>query len=639
MRFLEPDVRFRVPNVRFLSIISTYFQIRIILETFQTYSVLDRVKISGTDVLFNRIQNAFNVITSQNYDPLLYRNRQFVEDFENFQKEVEAAELGLQQFLKERLSIVPTTISRLLILKRYEVLNLDCLVLDRRYLDVAVQLEKEIEQVKDIYNAGRADPETEWNISPVIGRIRWARSLFKKIDEPMQVLKDRDCVITHKKAQLCVKFYNYLSGVLLHYEMLYHKAWFDFAEQIRSKLEMPVLVKDPTTNRLSTNLHRYVPQLIHETEAMWKLGLEVPSPAEILTYCKHKVLDSREKLKNFIQRNDKVRQKIPHMFLNLMKTQLLKLENVFAPGLSMITWVSQNMDDYFKQLEAALYEIESFVTRVNDIRVNRIEKGIEDLESFKLIQFPEEPVHSEKMYDTNSDYRSEMGKKMEIKSQAIEKALIDLINHFVEVTEVFDIDDYGKRKYQLAPEQIDDTNWRYEIVKPINKYDWINFEKIFKAVAFPSPEDLEMLVFKDYDGLKYDVTLLHIDCMELFAYYNNKFLLALIRCTKNSLEMLSDWTDFGGLEQYPPMLLTHMHLDKPQCVIKPALTIMNGHYEKIMKNIVETNYSVSSWGKQAKIPERYKVKKTIGKFLVHFLHKLLLISFFFRRNSSSKELF
>lgn len=37
----------------------------------------------------------------------------------------------------------------LLMLRRFEKLQLDCLCLDRRYLDVAVMLEKEMDQIKD----------------------------------------------------------------------------------------------------------------------------------------------------------------------------------------------------------------------------------------------------------------------------------------------------------------------------------------------------------------------------------------------------------------------------------------------------------------------------------------------------------
>lgn len=103
-----------------------------------------------------------------------------------------------------------------------------------------------------------------------------------------------------------------------------------------------------------------------------------------------------------------------------------------------------------------------------------------------------------------------------------------------------EIDDQGRSKFMIPYEDIDDQNWRTELPKPVDKYDWISFEKIGKAVSYPGPEEHERLRFKDYDGLKYDVTLLHIDCMELFAYYNQRMIGALIRCTKSSLENLKE---------------------------------------------------------------------------------------------------
>lgn len=157
------------------------------------------------------------------------------------------------------------------------------------------------------YNEHRADPPLEWNHTDVIGRIRWARSLFNKMDTPMKAIKDNNCVIEHRKAQLCVKYYNYMSSVLLHYEMLYSKAFNDYVEQVRNHLEIPVFGKNIETNRMYVNMSSYVPQLIRETESMWKLGLQVHETAAVLTYCKHKVLDAAEQFRGVIQRNDKLR--------------------------------------------------------------------------------------------------------------------------------------------------------------------------------------------------------------------------------------------------------------------------------------------------------------------------------------------
>lgn len=233
---------------------------------------------------------------------------------------------------------------------------------------------------------------------------------------PMEALKSNDCVIQHKRAQLCVKYYNYMSSVLLHYELLYHKAWYDYVDQIRSKLEQPILLKDSETNLLKVNLSKYVPQTIKETEAMWQLGLEVPEQAATLAYCKHKVLDVAEMLLDLIKRNNKLRRSIPIQLLNLMRTQLLALENVFAPGLSIITWLSQDMEMYLQRCHKLLTEVECFVKRANDVLNNRIEGQLRNVESFQLIFFPDEPVDSAKFYDVNSDYRVSQGKIKSIKN-------------------------------------------------------------------------------------------------------------------------------------------------------------------------------------------------------------------------------
>lgn len=82
-------------------------------------------------------------------------------------------------------------------------------------------------------------------------------------------------MIVHKKAQTCVKYYNYLAGVLLHYELLHHKAWFDYAEQVRAKLEMPIFRKNYDTNWMEVNFDRYILQLIKEAETIAKLKLRM----------------------------------------------------------------------------------------------------------------------------------------------------------------------------------------------------------------------------------------------------------------------------------------------------------------------------------------------------------------------------
>lgn len=108
----------------------------------------------------------------------------------------------MQNFVKETCCPHITSISLLNYLKRFEKLSLPCLSLERRYLDAAKLLEREIEQVKDVYNEYRQNPPLDRCVPSTGGRILWIRSLFRKIDEPMQVINmnlQYNCNIIHIK--------------------------------------------------------------------------------------------------------------------------------------------------------------------------------------------------------------------------------------------------------------------------------------------------------------------------------------------------------------------------------------------------------------------------------------------------------
>ncbi|XP_062548437.1 dynein axonemal heavy chain 8 [Armigeres subalbatus] len=599
-------------------------KIKNIMELYLKYQIIDRIGIAGTNTFSNLIKKAFNWIASKTYDPLVHRQHQFDVDYEVFLKEIKAAETGLQKFTKEMLSVVPTIESRLLMLSRFEKLQLDCLCLDRRYLDVAVMLEKQIFEIKDYYNENRADPPIVWCVPNSVGRIMWARSLFRKMDDTIKVLKIRSCVIEHKKAQLCVKYYNYLCEVLLHYEMLHHRAWWDFVNQAREKLEAPIYRKNIHTNWLEVNFHPFLRQVIKETETVLKWGLAAPDFAVLLVLQKENLYNAYERVKDLLKRNNEVRLQIPIIFLPLMRTMLIRLERIFLPGLTVVTWMSMNLKDYINQVDQVLTMVEQFVKEVNDIREARIEDVLHSFANTDLIVLPTDAITAVQFSDMNVKYRQTIEKYLEKKSQAMEKATIELINKFVENIEVAVFDEKGNRKFQLPLDQITDENRRREEVLPIDKYDWISFDKIYKALAYPSPEMHRKALFQDYTGLNYDVTLLHIDCMELFAYFNHRVISIFVRMVKASLEKLRtrikllnlQMNKAATLRDIQPLLVTEMELEPEECEIRPSLEGIQAYFQRVIVNVVETFYAVSTWGRQAKTEER-KLRRPVLEEIRH----------------------
>lgn len=325
-------------------------KVKWIANTEITYSILDRIMISGMERFNAMIKGARITISSQLYDPLNYRIETFDTDFEKFVKEVEEAEVGMQQFVKLLSTECPSAESVMLVLKRFEALNLECLCLDRRYLEVAEMLEKEMFLLKDVYNEERGNPFIPRNLPPVAGRIVWIRSIFKKIDLPMQALKVRQCVLAHKKAQRTVRYYNYMNGIICHYEMAYHKAWFDYVEEVRCLLNAPIMSINKDEALYNVNLDRAILQLISETEWMWKLFLEVPNMAATVAYCKDRLLGPATTLKLTLQRFDKLRASLTPVFINIMRFRLQEVSIMLKPALSIVTWISENLEDYVEKV-------------------------------------------------------------------------------------------------------------------------------------------------------------------------------------------------------------------------------------------------------------------------------------------------
>lgn len=69
-----------------------------------------------------------------------------------------------------------------------------------------------------------------------------------------------------------------------------------------------------------------------------------------------------------------------------------------------------------------------------------------------------------------------------------ETATVEIINKFVTMIEVSDTDENGERLLQLSCNLQDDSNFREELRKPIDKFDWLAFNKISRQVFFPESE-------------------------------------------------------------------------------------------------------------------------------------------------------
>ncbi|XP_019756852.1 dynein axonemal heavy chain 8 [Dendroctonus ponderosae] len=547
-------------------------QIVYVLQTTTKYSILQASTIEDIDVYAKKFVDFYKNISSQKYDALNHRLPYFEKDYNQFKQNVVDTEWELEEFVGALLEKMTDVDNILRLLKRFEKLNLECLHLEERYLEAMMLFQYEIEKLRDRYNEGRQSPVVPRNMPPVSGRICWIRQYYSRITEPMEVFKTKTKVMQHRKVQKCIQLFNAMSLCFVHYENIYHDAWFDYAGQVKICLIKPIMTKDEKTRRYLVNFHPYISEVIREAEYMYKLDLEVPDVGQVLVFCKDKLLNSCEIVKALIQRNDRTRSTIPQLFLPMMRVQLLKMENIFMPGFSTVTWTSTKIPEFCKDVTEVLDYIEMFVKEVRDMKEARIDEVLETIAMTCLVFLPNEPIAPSEFLQENIKYGQEIIKELKLKSITIERCVKELIDKFLSVIEQPELQE--------------------------NKYNWLDPVRAVKPIGSTSRLLTSAdAAFKEIDrNFPLDLTNIHNDCIEMFAYFNMKLTDALIKATKFSLEKVKLRATSIGEEI--PLMCTSMILQIPLATISPNLDDIQNHFSQVLQNILDINKYIPLWGQR-----------------------------------------
>ncbi|XP_060520516.1 dynein axonemal heavy chain 8 isoform X2 [Cylas formicarius] len=543
-----------------------------VLTTTTKYSILQQSTIEGIDIYAKRFAEFYKHISSQKYDALNHRLPHFTTDFNGFRQNVVDTEWELEEFVGTTLEKTTDVHNVLRLLKRFQKLNLQCLHLDSRYLEAMMLFQKEIENLRDRYNEERQSPQIPFNMPPVSGRIKWIRHYYSRISEPMDIFREKSRVMAHRKAQKCIQLFNAMSMCFVHYEMIYHEAWFKYAGQVRNCLIMPILAKDERTKHYQVNFHPYITEVIREAEYMYKLDLEVPDCGQVLVFCQEKLMRSYELLNALVERNDSIRHSIPTLFLPMMRVQLIKMEDAFMPGFSTITWTSTKIPEFCDEVSTVLDYVEMFLKEVRDMKEARIDEVLETLANTSLVYLPGEPISPNAFVELNIKYSQEIVKEIQLKSSTVENSVKGLINKFLDIINNPELQE--------------------------NKYNWLDSEKAVRPIASTSRLLMSSdAAFKEIDrSLSMDLSGAHADCIEMFAYFNMKLVDALIKATKLSLEKVKH--KVMSVDGETPLMSTSMVLQIPVACINPNLEEIQHCFSLVLQNILDVHKYIELWGQR-----------------------------------------
>lgn len=142
------------------------------------------------------------------------------------------------------------------------------------------------------------------------------------------------------------------------------QAWIRSIEQCKAGLAAPLLVQHPETGKILVNFDKEIMQLIRETKYMQRFNIAVPESAMMVLLQEEKYKFYHNQLIHLVREYEGVVGKLQVTIKPLLRPHLEDMEKKIAPGFSLLTWTSMNIDGYLHRFKQSLARLEELVRKV-----------------------------------------------------------------------------------------------------------------------------------------------------------------------------------------------------------------------------------------------------------------------------------
>ncbi|XP_070978962.1 dynein axonemal heavy chain 5-like [Oncorhynchus clarkii lewisi] len=590
------------------------YKILNMFSTITTYSALQDSKIEGLETMATTFQTAemqgtwesiVLSIKKKQYSFLDQRRTDFDQDYDEFCKNTAALHNQLKTFMDNTFDNIQNTERALNVLKKCERLGIPDLGIDEKYQQILQNYGRDIEMVSRNYTKQKMDPPIGRDLPPVAGKILWARQLYRRIQEPMDLFQESPGVLATPEAKRIIRNYNRVARVLLEFEMLYHSGWMKQIEEVRLGLQASLLVKCPDMGDLFVNFDPQILTQIRETDCMTRMRLEIPPFAAILQQKQDALKKNYNKLQLVLTENARVRAKIQSAFGQLVMPHIAKVDEAILPGLTSLNWTSLNIEKYLSRINSALTDLELLMDRVNDLVAFRIDAVLQEMSGATLWVLPlEEPFSCEEFIQTTRELCIKGAQSLHAKSSLVEEATNELINMLLE----FELNKEGEEELlEESRTNMDLVESEGEEGKSEGRINLLSRNTTAASTTGPPSPLVKRRKKKDL------LEVMEEEAEELLSHFNHRNVDALLRLTRNTLETLRKRLHASSLLHFltesdspsrlkgsgqQPIFRTSVTLSIPNIAMVPALDEVQQALNRAVESVVSVSKGVGQWSKE-----------------------------------------
>ena len=255
------------------------------MEIREEFKFLYNCKVEGIPKIIAQFEYVKSQQENKPYEPLDHRNPNFDKDVAAFKKSMFDLEHQLQAFINHVFDVASNTESALTSLEEFQYImereNMRAGNEDK-YSLIFHSFADELEVVKDLYEKHKDAPPAIRDMPPVAANIAWARQLLRRIETPMTKLtkmRGFEAILSTPEAKPVIRMYNKVASALIEFETLWHEGWKQAVNASKVGLHATLLIRDEQSRKMYVNFDRELIQLMRDTRALQRMGLEVPIEA------------------------------------------------------------------------------------------------------------------------------------------------------------------------------------------------------------------------------------------------------------------------------------------------------------------------------------------------------------------------
>ncbi|KAF0306204.1 Dynein heavy chain 5, axonemal [Amphibalanus amphitrite] len=360
-----------------------------LFDSIQVYSRLFNSRIEVVEEIITMFRQMVDDITQKKYDYLDYKSTQFATDYAEFRRGSASLLAQIRGTLEQGFHDVWETPQAFYFLGRFEKVAavVPGLNMADKHQRIAEYYSRLVATIQRHYVLHKDSPPVAWNEPPLAGQLRWARMLYRRLSEPMEVIRHHPALLALTETKRAVRRYNKLAVCLWRLQHLLHQAWMDRnVLYIERHLAWPVVVQEGDELRL--NYSHEIRVLLREIEVILRMGLPVPIVASALLSRRQYLVDSANSVQDLLEYFSAVRGRVVPSLQPLLVPHVQHVRTMLDTRLARLTWTSAKLGPTVAEIREAVRQLEVLIVRLVDIHGSRIEDTLGRMYSVRLYTLP-----------------------------------------------------------------------------------------------------------------------------------------------------------------------------------------------------------------------------------------------------------